>query len=53
MDKNTVEYEVEIVNNVLKYLQSRPYGEVANLINSLANPIQEAKVEETEPDQEQ
>ena len=37
----TVKYEVKTVNAVLEYLNTRPYGEVANLIGALANPVKE------------
>lgn len=49
METQTVVYEVKTVNAVLEYLNSRPYGEVANLIGALANPVKDDTVVETEP----
>ena len=33
-----VSYEAEVINAILKYLQTKPYVEVVNIIAALQNP---------------
>lgn len=48
-----VELSLTVINNVLAYLQERPFKESASLINSIVSDIQTNKaIDETTPSEE-